>query len=49
MVKRSIVDIKIIVSTQQQKPIVKKFQLLLFPEQDTKLFYKVAFANGFYR
>ena len=27
MIKRSIDDIKIIVSTQQQKPIVKKFQL----------------------
>jgi hypothetical protein len=29
------------------KPQVKKFQILLFPQQDAKLFYKVIFGRWF--
>jgi len=31
----------------QPKNIVRKFQILLFPEQDAKLFYKVVFGRWF--
>ena len=47
MVKKSISDIKMAIATQEQKPIVKKYQLLLFPEQDAKLFYKIVFGRWF--
>ena len=26
------------------KPVIKKFQILLFPERDAKLFYKIVFG-----
>jgi hypothetical protein len=29
------------------QPVVKKFQILLFPEQDAKLFYKIVFGRWF--
>lgn len=31
----------------QPKSVVRKFQILLFPEQDAKLFYKVVFGRFF--
>jgi len=37
---------KFIVGTKPV-PVVKKFQLLLFPEQDAKLFYKIVFGRWF--
>jgi hypothetical protein len=47
LIKKCITDIKLIVSTQEQRPLVKKYQLLLFPEKDTKLFYKIVFGRWF--
>jgi hypothetical protein len=46
IVKKGITDIKITVGAKPQ-PVVKKFQILLFPEQDAKLFYKVVFGRWF--
>jgi hypothetical protein len=46
IVKKGITDMKLTVGSKPQ-PIVKKFQLLLFPEQDAKLFYKVVFGRWF--
>ncbi|MCA6440801.1 MAG: hypothetical protein IM598_15855 [Chitinophagaceae bacterium] len=31
----------------QPKNVIRKFQLLLFPEQDAKLFYKMFFSRWF--
>lgn len=39
-------DIKLLIGTQP-KSIIRKFQILLFPEQDAKLFYKVVFSRWF--
>jgi len=47
MLKKSISDIKLVLSTKEQKPIIKKYQLLLFPEQDARLFYKIVFGRWF--
>lgn len=44
IVKKGIIDMKLTVAGQP-KNIVRKFQLLLFPEQDAKLFYKVVFSR----
>lgn len=44
--QKSLTDIKTIVGNQQ-KSVVKKFQILLFPEQDAKLFYKIVFERWF--
>src|SRR6185312_5140418 len=46
IVKKGVTDIKFIVGAKPA-PIVKKFQILLFPEQDAKLFYKIAFGRWF--
>ncbi|MNF90019.1 hypothetical protein D3C84_725690 [compost metagenome] len=32
---------------RQPKNIIRKFQILLFPEQDAKLFYKIVFGRWF--
>lgn len=37
---------KIIVGIKP-KPVVRKFQILLFPEQDAELFYKIVFGRWF--
>jgi hypothetical protein len=37
---------KLIVGTKPQ-PVIKKVQILLFPEQDAKLFYKIVFGRWF--
>lgn len=46
IVRKGIIDMKLTVGTQP-KPVIRKFQLLLFPEQDAKLFYKVVFSRWF--
>lgn len=44
LLQKELTDIKTIVGNQP-KSVVKKFQLLLFPEQDAKLFYKIVFGR----
>ena len=46
IMKKGLTDIKLTVGSKPQ-PVVKKFQLLLFPEQDAKLFYKIVFGRWF--
>jgi hypothetical protein len=46
IVKKGMTDMIITVGTKPQ-PVVKKYQILLFPEQDAKLFYKVVFGRWF--
>ncbi|MBN9386295.1 MAG: hypothetical protein J0H74_36390 [Chitinophagaceae bacterium] len=46
IMKKGVIDMKFIVGTKPV-PVVKKFQILLFPEQDAKLFYKVVFGRWF--
>jgi hypothetical protein len=46
IVKKGLVDTRLIVAGQP-KNIVRKFQILLFPEQDANLFYKVVFGRWF--
>lgn len=44
LLQKGLTDIKTIVGNQP-KSVVKKFQLLLFPEKDAKLFYKIVFGR----
>lgn len=46
IVKKGVTDMKLIVGTKPV-PVVKKFQILLFPEQDAKLFYRIVFGRWF--
>ncbi len=46
IMKKGLTDIKLTVGSKPQ-PVVKKFQLLLFPDQDAKLFYKIVFGRWF--
>ena len=46
IMKKGLTDIKLTVGSKPL-PVVKKFQLLLFPEQDAKLFYKIVFGRWF--
>jgi len=46
IVKKGIIDMKLTVAAQP-KNVTRKFQVLLFPEQDAKLFYKVVFSRWF--
>jgi hypothetical protein len=46
VVNKGITDIKLIVGSKPQ-PIIKKFQILLFPEQNAMLFYKIVFGRWF--
>jgi len=46
VVNKGITDIKLIVGSKPQS-IIKKVQILLFPEQDAKLFYKIVFGRWF--
>ncbi len=43
---KGLTDIKLIVGSKPH-PITKKFQFLLFPEQNAKLFYKIVFGRWF--
>jgi hypothetical protein len=46
IIKKGIADIAAIVNNQP-KTVIRKFQILLFPEQDAKLFYKIIFGRWF--
>lgn len=46
ILKKGIFDMQM-TAANQQKNVVKKFQILLFPEQDAKLFYKMVFGRWF--
>lgn len=46
MIRKGLTDVKLMIGTQP-KSIVRKFQILLFPEQDAKLFYQVVFSRWF--
>lgn len=46
IMQNGLTDVKLMIGTQP-KSIVRKFQILLFPEQDAKLFYKVVFSRWF--
>jgi hypothetical protein len=45
-INKGVTDIKLLVGSKPQ-PIIKKIQILLFPEQDAKLFYKIVFGRWF--
>jgi hypothetical protein len=46
LLENGLMEIKTIVGNQP-KNVTNKFQLLLFPEQDAKLFYKIVFGRWF--
>jgi len=46
IMKKGVTDMRIIAGTKPV-PVVKKFQLLLFPERDAKLFYNIVFGRWF--
>lgn len=46
IVKKGIIDMRLTVAALP-KNVTRKFQLLLFPEQDAKLFYRVVFGRWF--
>lgn len=46
ILKKGFIDLKLML-TAYPKGITKKFQILLFPEQDAKLFYKIVFGRWF--
>ncbi|TRW25971.1 hypothetical protein FMM05_07045 [Flavobacterium zepuense] len=46
ILQKGFLDIKYMIGTQP-KNILRKFQILLFPEQNHKLFYKIVFGRWF--
>jgi hypothetical protein len=44
IMNKDVNDIKLIVGSKPQ-PVIKKIQILLFPEPDAELFYKVVFGS----
>jgi len=46
IMNKGVTDMKLIVGSKPS-PVIKKFQILLFPEQDAKLFYKIVFGRWF--
>lgn len=46
ILQKGVLDIKFMIG-RQPKSIIRKFQILLFPEQDAKLFYKIVFGRWF--
>ncbi|HTN20449.1 MAG TPA: hypothetical protein VL125_08245 [Pelobium sp.] len=46
LLQKGMLDIKLMIGNQP-KNIQRKFQILLFPEQDAKLFYKIVFGRWF--
>ncbi|MBS7234130.1 hypothetical protein KHA90_24310 [Flavobacterium psychroterrae] len=46
ILQKGFLDIKYMIG-RQPNSIVRKFQILLFPEQDAKLFYKIVFGRWF--
>jgi hypothetical protein len=45
-INKGVTDIKLTVGSKPQ-PIIRKIQILLFPEQDAKVFYKIVFGRWF--
>jgi hypothetical protein len=46
ILKKGVTQMQLIASGQP-KSVIKKYQLLLFPEQDAKLFYKIVFGRWY--
>ncbi|MFH6986103.1 hypothetical protein ACHRVW_00015 [Flavobacterium collinsii] len=46
ILQKGFLDIKFMIG-REPKNIIRKFQILLFPEQDAKLFYKIVFGRWF--
>lgn len=46
ILQKGFLDIKFMIG-REPKSIIRKFQILLFPEQDAKLFYKIVFGRWF--
>ncbi|MNP98407.1 hypothetical protein D3C85_110240 [compost metagenome] len=46
ILQKGFLDVKFMIG-RQPKNIIRKFQILLFPEQDAKLFYKIVFGRWF--
>ncbi len=46
IIKKGIADMQLAVGNQP-KSVIRKIQILLFPEQDAKLFYKIVFGRWF--
>ncbi|RKD12374.1 hypothetical protein BCY91_12030 [Pelobium manganitolerans] len=46
LLQKGMLDIKLMIGNQP-KSIQRKFQILLFPEQDAKLFYRIVFGRWF--
>jgi hypothetical protein len=46
IIRKGITDMQLTVGNQH-KTVTRKFQILLFPEQDAKLFYKIVFGRWF--
>lgn len=46
IVKKGMQD-ALLIAARQPKALIRKFQILLFPEQDAKLFYKIVFSRWF--
>ncbi|SCY94524.1 hypothetical protein SAMN02927916_4216 [Flavobacterium anhuiense] len=46
ILRKGFLDIKFMIG-RQPKSIIRKFQILLFPEHDAKLFYKIVFGRWF--
>ena len=46
IIKKGIADLQM-TAASQPKNVTRKFQILLFPEQDAKLFYKIVFGRWF--
>jgi len=46
IIRKGITDM-VLAAAAQPKNLIRKFQILLFPEQDAKLFYKVVFGRWF--
>ncbi len=44
IMQKGLIDVKLMIGAQP-KSIIRNFQILLFPEQDAKLFYKVVFSR----
>jgi hypothetical protein len=46
VLEKGFLDIKYMIG-REPKSVTRKFQILLFPEQDAKLFYKIVFGRWF--
>ena len=46
IVKKELITMRLMIGSKPHS-IIRKFQILLFPEQDAKLFYKIVFGRWF--